>query len=83
MGVERGDDLSVQEKFRKFRKEKENWAMDSRLDNFYLVSDAIDIPSTSDGLDLGTCSKLRHYGAELIQIACILLGCQQVVDNCA
>ena len=52
--------------------------METRIDNFYLASEVIDSPSTSDGVDLKTCSTLRHFGAELIQNACILLGCQQV-----
>ena len=51
----------------------------SHMDNFYIVEDAIDTPSTNDGVGLETCSMLRHFGAELIQTACILLNCQQVI----
>ena len=50
------------------------------VDNFYLTEEQLEnSPSCQDGIDASTESVLRHYGAELIQRAGILLGCQQAV----
>lgn len=51
------------------------------IDNFYLTNEEIQegSPSRQDGIDAATESTLRHYGAELVQKAGILLGCPQAV----
>ncbi|GAX75351.1 hypothetical protein CEUSTIGMA_g2795.t1 [Chlamydomonas eustigma] len=52
----------------------------NNVDNFYLSDAELDnSPSRQDGIDANTESTLRHYGAELIQKAGILLSCQQAV----
>ncbi|KAG1653418.1 hypothetical protein FOA52_009127 [Chlamydomonas sp. UWO 241] len=52
----------------------------SMIDNFYLTDEQLESsPSRADGVDADTESTLRHYGAELIQKAGILLGCPQAV----
>ncbi len=51
-----------------------------KIDNFYLSQAEVEnCPSRQDGLNPTTIVTLRHFGAELIQKACILLGLQQSV----
>jgi hypothetical protein len=51
------------------------------IDNFYLNNEELQegSPSRQDGIDAATETTLRHYGAELVQKAGILLGCPQAV----
>jgi hypothetical protein len=52
----------------------------NNVDNFYLSDFELDnSPSRQDGIDANTENTLRHYGAELILKAGILLSCQQAV----
>ena len=52
----------------------------TNVDNFYLTDDDLEkSPSRQDGIDAETECTLRQYGAELIQKAGIMLGCQQAV----
>ena len=52
----------------------------NNVDNFYLTDEQLEAsPSRQDGIDAATEATLRHYGAELIQRAGILLGCDQAV----
>ncbi len=55
--------------------------VNDHVDNFYVLDAELtdSSPSRLDNVDFSTETTLRHYGAELIQKAGILLGCQQAV----
>jgi cyclin L len=54
--------------------------LNSSVDNFYLTDDELEnSPSRQDGIDAETETALRHYGAELVAKAGLLLDCPQAV----